>query len=105
MFLQTSSIESYVESMPNCPMMVDKLNKTGSGSNSEINRKFLFPEHLSPAQINSGIKQGALHQGCFYLSRTNFQEGTINCEGFDHPVLIQGLYGEKFSQLDLTYFI
>ena len=90
--LQAVNIQSYVEAMlMNVDMLVDKLNKTGSGSNSEINRKFLFPEHLSPAQINLGIKTGDLFQGVFYLSRTNFQEGSINCEGFDHPVLIQGL--------------
>jgi len=90
--LQAVGIQSYVEAMlMNVDMLVDKLNKTGSGSNSEINKKFLFPEHLSPAQINLGIKTGGLFQGVFYLSRTNFQEGSINCEGFDNPVLIQGL--------------
>ena len=90
--LQAVGIQSYVEAMlMNVDMLVDKLNKTGSGSNSEINKKFLFPEHLSPAQINLGIKTGGLFQGVFYLSRTNFQEGSINCEAFDNPVLIQGL--------------
>ena len=89
--LQAVNIQSYVEGMDKCPMMIDKLNRTGSGSNAEINKKFLFPEHLSPAQINSGIKTGALHQGIFYLSRTNFQEGTINCEGFEQSILVQGL--------------
>ena len=89
--LHTVNIQSYVEGMDKCPMMIDKLNRTGSGSNADINKKFLFPEHLSPAQINSGIKSGALHQGVFYLSRTNFQEGTVNCEGFDQSILVQGL--------------
>merc|ERR1712223_348562 len=89
--LKTVSVQGYVEAMNDSPMMIDKLNRTGSGSNAEIDKKFLFPEHLSPAQINSGIKTGNLHQGIFYLSRTNFQEGTVNCEGFEKPVLIQGL--------------
>ena len=93
--LQTISVQKYVEAMNDSPMMIDKLNRTGSGSNGEIDKKFLFPEHLSPAQINSGIKTGNLHQGVFYLSRTNFQEGTVNCEAFEKPVLVQG-----FEQLN-----
>ena len=31
----------------------------------------------------------------FYLSRTNYLEGTVNCEGLDSPVLIQGLENQN----------
>ena len=74
------------------PAMLDKLNLGSSGSSSElVNKKFLFPEHMSPAQINTGIKAGNLYQGVFYLNRTNFQEGSVNCEALDEPILVQGL--------------
>ena len=89
--LLTVSIKDYVEGITEYPMLVDKLNRSGSDSNPDVNKKFLFPEHLSPSQINSGIKSGNLKQGVFYLSRTNFQEGTVNCEGQDQPILLQGL--------------
>lgn len=91
MGLLTCSIKEYIESLEDCPTMLDKLNLIGSDGNPDINKKFLFPEHLSPMQINSGIRSKTLFQGVFYLSRTNFQEGTVNSEAFDKPVLIQGL--------------
>lgn len=83
------SVKDYVEGMKST-LLADKLNLS-SGSNEEISKKFLFPEHLSPIQVNGGIKSGNLKQGVFYLSRTNFQEGSVNCEGMDQPILIQGL--------------
>jgi hypothetical protein len=39
-------------------------------------------------QINSGVKSGKVLQGVFYLSRTNFLEGTVNVEGRE-PILVQ----------------
>ncbi len=87
--LKACSIKEYVEGMIDSPFMIDKLNRAQS---SEVSgKKFLFPEHLSPNQINAGIKSGSLKQGVFYLSRTNFQEGTVNCEGMEQSILIQGL--------------
>ena len=90
--VQTCSIKEYVDGMKDSTSMLDKLNAAGSDGNPDINKKFLFPEHLSPSQINTGIKAKKLFQGVFYLSRTNFQEGTVNCESFDQPILIQGRY-------------
>ena len=94
-YIETATIKEYVEGMKDSPMLVDKLNRTGS-DNPDVNKRFLFPEHLSPSQINIGIKSGSLLQGVFYLSRTNFQEGTVNCEGQDQPILLQGL--EKLNR-------
>jgi hypothetical protein len=34
------------------------------------------------------VKSGKIFQGVFYLSRTNFLEGTVNVEGRD-PILVQ----------------
>ena len=87
----------FIIGMKDSSVLLDKLNSAGSDGNSDINRKFLFPEHLSPVQINAGIRSKNLYQGVFYLSRTNFQEGTVNCEAFDQPILIQGLYFFHFE--------
>ena len=83
------TIKKYLEGHP---ALLDKLNLQGSNSSSNlVDKKFLYPEHLSPSQINVGIKSGSLHQGVFYLNRTNFQEGTVNVESLDQPILVQGL--------------
>ena len=52
--------------------------------------KSLYPEHLPPAQILSGIKSGKLLQGTFYASRENFLEGSVSVEGQEQSILLQG---------------
>ena len=52
--------------------------------------KSLYPEHLPPAQILSGIKSGKLLQGTFYASRENFLEGSVSVEGPEQSILLQG---------------
>jgi exosome complex exonuclease DIS3/RRP44 len=57
---------------------------------TETGGKTLFPAHLSQAEVNRGVKAGKLLQGTFYQSRTNFLEGSFNCDSLGKPVLIQG---------------
>jgi len=83
------SSREYVESMEEFPSLIDKLRKKDDESKG-FDKKFLFPEHLAPAQINGGIKSGKYLKGVFYQSRTSYLEGTVNVEGKD-PILIQGL--------------
>jgi exosome complex exonuclease DIS3/RRP44 len=87
--LESYSIQEYVASMKDFPNLVDKINQKDAGSTG-FGKRFLFPEHLAPVQINSGLKSGKFLQGVFYLSRTNFLEGSISCEGRE-AVLLQGL--------------
>jgi len=89
MKLKVSSVSEYVKAMKEYPHLLDKISakeKSGEG----FSKKFLFPEHLSPASINSGIKNGGLMRGVFYLSTTNYLEGSVSVEGRE-PVLVQGL--------------
>jgi len=85
------SLREYVKTMEDFPDLVDKISLKEGGASS-FSKKFLFPEHLSPGQITAGVKAGKLMQGAFFLSRTNFLEGTVLVEGRD-PVLVQGLEG------------
>ena len=87
--LETYSIQQYVESMKDYPHLVDKINKKEDG-NGGFGKKFLFPEHLSPVEVTSGLKSGKFLQGIFYVSRTNFLEGSANVEGKE-SILLQGL--------------
>ena len=80
---------------------VDKLSKKDSNENKDFGAKTLFPSHLTQAEVNRGVKSGKLLQGTFYQSRTNFQEGSFNCENLDKPVLIQGKNKQDRSN---TYF-
>jgi len=83
------SLMEYVKSMEQFPELVDKINLKEAGTGG-FSKKFLFPEHISPGQITAGVKGGKLMQGAFYLSRTNFLEGSVLVEGRE-PILLQGL--------------
>jgi len=85
------SLREYVKSMDQFPDLVDKISLKEGGA-SGFSKKFLFPEHLSPGQITAGVKAGKFMQGAFFLSRTNFLEGSVLVEGRD-PILLQGLEG------------
>ena len=80
------------------PLLADKLKGSGDGFDKGKeggDKRFLFPEHLGPHAINVGVKNKSILQGVFYLSRTNYLEGTVNCEGMDGPVLVQGLQNQN----------
>jgi len=87
--LKVFSVVDYVKSISDFPSLVDKIKRKDDGSGG-FGKKFLFPEHLSPMQINSGIKCKKYHKGVFYMSRTSFLEGTVSVEG-KQPILVQGL--------------
>lgn len=73
--------------MDNAPGLLDKLSKRSfvlEGNSKEP----LFPLHLSPSEIQEGIKAGKLLQGTFLASRENFLEGSVNVEGFEKFVSI-----------------
>ncbi len=90
------SVAEYVRAIKANPMLADKLRaKGGDGGDCDgdvgANKRLLFAEHLSPSQINVGIKGKSLLRGVFYRSRTNYLEGSVNCEGLEQSVLVQGL--------------
>ena len=91
MSIITTSLRSYIENLKDSAALIDKLSSHSTEDN--IDKSFgkeLFSPHCTPAQINEGIKSGKFKQGIFYLSRTNFKEGTVNCESQEKPILIQG---------------
>ncbi|XP_015122485.1 exosome complex exonuclease RRP44 isoform X2 [Diachasma alloeum] len=91
-------MEEYVASLENGitegVSLLDKLNKRnyileGGRGGGEA----LFPCHLAPAEIHAGISSGKLLQGSFFASRENFLEGSVNVDGMDKFVLVQGRVG------------
>ncbi|KAK0085395.1 hypothetical protein PV325_005305 [Microctonus aethiopoides] len=88
----TFSMEEYISSLEHGGFLIDKLCKKNyvmEGGRGEP----LFPSHLTPAQLHDGIKNGRLHQGTFVASRENFLEGSVNVEGMDKFILVQGRIG------------
>ncbi|XP_063981458.1 exosome complex exonuclease RRP44 [Diachasmimorpha longicaudata] len=87
------TMEEYVGSLENAGLgLMDKLSKRNyivEGGRGES----LFPSHLTPAEIHAGISNGKLLQGSFSASRENFLEGTVNVNGIDKFVLVQGRVG------------
>ena len=61
-------VDEYVKSLKDFPDLQEKLAASHSESNNE-NREPLYPEHLAPTRIMSGIKSGKLLQGVFHSSR------------------------------------
>ena len=105
MTTQVCSIGEYVRAMTKNPMLADKLKGSEDKFSKEKDggdKRFLFPEHLSPHAINVGVKSKAILQGVFYLSRTNYLEATVNCEGVDGTVLVQGLQNQVRHHRDQT---
>ncbi|XP_044589542.1 exosome complex exonuclease RRP44 [Cotesia glomerata] len=86
------TMEEYVCSLENSGFLEDKLCK----KNYEIDGgkgEPLFPSHLTPAQLHDGIKNGKLLQGTFLASRENFLEGSVNVEGMEKFIFVQGRIG------------
>jgi len=86
--LHAYRVDEYVKSLKGYPELQDKL--AAPSSESDGHHKTLFPEHFSPGKILSGIKTGKILQGTFYASRENFLEGSVNVEGQEKSVLLQG---------------
>ncbi|CAB3364764.1 Hypothetical predicted protein [Cloeon dipterum] len=88
------SMKEYVETLEKHPFLLDKLSHKSYDADADGKlRAPLFPAHLSAEQVHIGIKSGKLLQGVFYASRDNFLEGTVNVDGMDKSVLLQGHEG------------
>ncbi|KAG8039028.1 hypothetical protein G9C98_003335 [Cotesia typhae] len=86
------TMEEYICSLENSGFLEDKLCKKHyeiDGGKGEP----LFPSHLTPAQLHDGIKNGKLLQGTFLASRENFLEGSVNVEGMEKFIFVQGRIG------------
>ena len=77
-------VKDYIENVNGFPGLSDKLSKNVIPES--CSKDALYPAHLTPIQIHSGIRNGKLYQGTFHASRDNFLEGTASVNGFEKPV-------------------
>lgn len=85
------SAQDYVENVNGFPGLSDKLSKNVIPES--CSKDALYTAHLTPSQIQFGLKNNSLHQGVFYASRDNFLEGTATVSSYDKPILLQGHLG------------
>ncbi|CAK1545869.1 unnamed protein product [Leptosia nina] len=85
------SVKDYIENTNGFPGLIDKLSKNVMPESSS--KDALYPPHLTPSQIHTGIRNGKLHQGTFYASRDNFLEGSATISGYEKQILLQGHIG------------
>ncbi|XP_035719355.1 exosome complex exonuclease RRP44-like isoform X1 [Vespa mandarinia] len=85
------SMEEYVRSLENSSFLLDKLSKKNFIFETE-GQEF-FPCHLSPSELHYGIKNGKFFQGTFSVSKENFLEGSVNVDGIEKLILVQGRMG------------
>ncbi|KAL0882243.1 hypothetical protein ABMA27_000778 [Loxostege sticticalis] len=85
------SVKDYIENVNGFVGLIDKLSKNVIPES--CSKDALYPAHLTPTQIHSGIRNGKLFQGTFHASRDNFLEGTVSVNGYEKPILLQGHIG------------
>lgn len=83
----TASVLQYVKGLTEFPYLIDKISYRNT-DNDAIEKKEIFPPHLTPTEIHDGIKSGDLVQGAFQISRDNYLEGSVNVESFEKSVII-----------------
>ncbi|KAH6569232.1 hypothetical protein BASA50_002851 [Batrachochytrium salamandrivorans] len=90
------SLGQYVETIPGYPELVDMVavlgHDTEMDNNTEVDKRFVYTEHLSLLQMSAGFKSGVFHQGTLNISTHNFLEGSsmIRIDGEEMIVQIVG---------------
>ncbi|KAL1924470.1 uncharacterized protein VTP21DRAFT_4124 [Calcarisporiella thermophila] len=85
------SVRDYVGMLTDFPELADMVAE-GENSVSSNEKNFSYDEHLTPLQIQSGIKAGRLQQGTLSISLHNFLEGSIYgmVDGQERTITILG---------------
>ncbi|OAC99195.1 hypothetical protein MUCCIDRAFT_154095 [Mucor lusitanicus CBS 277.49] len=71
--IKSCGVIEYVESIKDTPELLDMVSAPKAAAGEQV----VYEEHLSPAQIQNGIKKGTLIQAPFNVSVHNVQEATV----------------------------
>ncbi|KAI8340999.1 exosome complex exonuclease RRP44 [Choanephora cucurbitarum] len=74
MGIKSSSVREYIESIKDTPELLDMLSAPKAVA---ADQSIVYEEHLSPAQIQNGIKKGTLIQASLNVSQHNVHEATV----------------------------
>ncbi|SAL96893.1 hypothetical protein [Absidia glauca] len=88
--LKAVSVKDYVEGIKDVPELLDIV--VAPKDNDANKNEIIYEEHLSPAQIQSGIKKGSLIQSTLNISQHNVLEATVTgpVDGEVRTIYIQG---------------
>lgn len=81
------SLREYVSGLENADQLLDMV---AEGQDRSVQGELIYPEYYTQSRVQTGLKQGLLHQGVFHVSQYNYLEGTVKVSAFDKPLLILG---------------
>ncbi|KAG0246451.1 mitotic control protein dis3 [Mortierella sp. GBAus27b] len=86
--IQAVSVRRYVEALDDTEL----LDSISDSKELDDGQQTLYEEHLSPAHLSNGIKNGKYYQGKLGISSYNYLEGSIfsKIDGAEGTVLIVG---------------
>ncbi|KAK3498182.1 mitotic control protein dis3 [Neurospora crassa] len=86
------SLANYVSQLKDGEQLLDMIPELEE-RDALIEKKpgqFLYPEHYTLSKMNTGVKNGLLHQGIFNVSPYNYLEGSIRVPAFPKALIILG---------------
>ncbi|KAK0549055.1 exosome catalytic subunit dis3 [Tilletia horrida] len=90
--LPAMPVREYIKGLPNHDQLADLLSArhTDGAAGAERNAEAIYPQHIPLADLNAGVKTGALHQGYFNANAFNYLEATVRSSSVERPILIRG---------------
>ncbi|KAK6511852.1 exosome catalytic subunit dis3 [Arthrobotrys musiformis] len=90
--LDATSMNDYVKGLKNADELLDMISSSLQDFEKKANRgSNVYAEYFSVPKMNTGVRNGTLHQGTFHTSTYNSLEGTVGVPSFDKHLLIVGL--------------
>ncbi|KAK6510421.1 exosome catalytic subunit dis3 [Arthrobotrys conoides] len=90
--LECTDLDGYVKGLKNADELLDMISSSLQDLEKKTNRGAnVYAEYFSIPKMNTGVRNGTLHQGTFHTSTYNSLEGTVGVPSFDKHLLIVGL--------------
>ncbi|KAF3910176.1 hypothetical protein ABW21_db0200754 [Orbilia brochopaga] len=86
------NLHDYVKGLKNADELLDMISSSLQDQEKKANRgDNIYPEYISISKMNTGVRNGTLHQGTFHTSTYNSLEGIVGAPSFDKHLLVTGL--------------
>ncbi|EPS42877.1 hypothetical protein H072_3153 [Dactylellina haptotyla CBS 200.50] len=86
------NLHDYVKGLANADELLDMISSSLQDQEKKSTRGAnVYSEYASISKMNTGVRNGTLHQGTFHTSTYNSLEGTVGVPSFDKHLLIVGL--------------
>lgn len=85
--IEAYSLREYVAGLDNAEHLLDMV---AEGQDRTERGELIYPEYYTMSKMQTGLKNGILHQGVFHVSPYNYLEGTVKVPAFDKALLVLG---------------